>query len=284
MLLVMLNALSQWLYLPAWAVLAFACYARIPALAAASGALVLAHVWWVDPRGLVASAPPATEHGTPFRVMSVNLLAINDDVSGISQEVLAARPDILLVQELSPPWLARFGQQDLQQLLPFRRAIVRQDSFGIGVYSRTPLEADELRVAGFPAFDALVKLGGQRLRVLNVHTFPPRAPEYVATWREMMEQITHLARARRGPTLLGGDLNATVHQAYYQGLLATGLRGVHEETGRTLATTWPNGLMPVPPMRLDHLLISSELAVLGVREGEGRGSDHRPIIADLVLR
>jgi endonuclease/exonuclease/phosphatase (EEP) superfamily protein YafD len=37
-------------------------------------------------------------------------------------------------------------------------------------------------------------------------------------------------------------------------------------------------------MRLDHVLVTPEVTVQSVREGVGRGSDHRPIIADLVLR
>jgi endonuclease/exonuclease/phosphatase (EEP) superfamily protein YafD len=36
-------------------------------------------------------------------------------------------------------------------------------------------------------------------------------------------------------------------------------------------------------MRLDHVLVSHGIEVRSIREGLGRGSDHRPIIADLVL-
>jgi endonuclease/exonuclease/phosphatase (EEP) superfamily protein YafD len=42
-------------------------------------------------------------------------------------------------------------------------------------------------------------------------------------------------------------------------------------------------MFPLPPVRLDHVLLSPELGCTAVREGEGRGSDHRPVIADLVL-
>jgi endonuclease/exonuclease/phosphatase family metal-dependent hydrolase len=36
-------------------------------------------------------------------------------------------------------------------------------------------------------------------------------------------------------------------------------------------------------MRLDHVLVSAGVEVRSIREGLGQGSDHRPIIADLVL-
>jgi endonuclease/exonuclease/phosphatase family metal-dependent hydrolase len=37
-------------------------------------------------------------------------------------------------------------------------------------------------------------------------------------------------------------------------------------------------------MRLDHVLVSPDIGVRSVKEGLGQGSDHRPIIAQLVLR
>ena len=36
-------------------------------------------------------------------------------------------------------------------------------------------------------------------------------------------------------------------------------------------------------MRLDHVLVSPDIGVRSVKEGHGQGSDHRPIVAELVL-
>jgi endonuclease/exonuclease/phosphatase (EEP) superfamily protein YafD len=282
--LIALNALSQWLYLPAWAVLVWALASRRWRLAVPAGCLALLHVVWIDPRGLVAAPLPAVPpSATRFRVMSANLLMINQDTEGIAGEVLAALPDLLLVQELSPYWAARLEREDLTRALPHRSFVARTDSFGIGVYSRLPMTAQELDVFGLPAFSAEVQLGAHSLRVLNVHTLPPRRPDYVPTWIGMMEHIEQLVRRETGPVLLGGDLNATPHTRWFQRLLSHGLQSAHEERGRTLATTWPNGRMPFPPIRLDHFLVSRAIAVLDVREGEGRGSDHRPLIGDFAL-
>lgn len=282
--LVVLNALSQWLYLPAGVGLLVAGYSQSRWLALVSGVLVALHVTWVDPRGLVAAPPPPTATpGHRFRVMSANVLMINDDTAGISAEVLRFAPDLLLVQELSPRWEARFEAPDLRAALPHRFAVARTDSFGIGLYSRLPMRAELLELAELPAVRADVEVGTTRLRVFNVHTLPPRTSSYLMTWNEMMAQVVAWVGAERGPMLLGGDLNVTVHHAWFRRLLATGLRGAHEEVGRTLATTWPNGRMPFPPIRLDHFLVSRQVRVLGVTEGEGRGSDHRPVVADLIV-
>ena len=38
-----------------------------------------------------------------------------------------------------------------------------------------------------------------------------------------------------------------------------------------------------PPVRLDHVLVSQHVVPLGIREGVGKGSDHKPVIVDLAL-
>jgi endonuclease/exonuclease/phosphatase (EEP) superfamily protein YafD len=282
--LVALNAVSQWLYLPAWVVAMAAWWGRRRSLAGAATCLVLLHVAWIDPRGLVAArAPELSAEATRFRVMSANLLMVNRDMEGIAREVLSAAPDLLLVQELSPAWAERFERDDLVRALPHRSAVARGDSFGIGIYARAPFVAEQLDLFGLPAFRADLRVGARILRVFNFHTLPPRRPDYLETWNGMMGEIAQLVAGQRGPLLLGGDLNATPHTRWFQRLLELGLRSAHEERGRTLASTWPNGLMPFPPIRLDHFLISPEVSLLDVREGEGRGSDHRPIIGDFAL-
>ena len=57
----------------------------------------------------------------------------------------------------------------------------------------------------------------------------------------------------------------------------------HDALGRGLATTWPNGLFPVPPLRLDHVLASADVVPVAVREGIGAGSDHRPVVVDVTI-
>jgi endonuclease/exonuclease/phosphatase (EEP) superfamily protein YafD len=282
--LIVLNAITQWLYLPAWPVLVLAWWLRRRGLVACAAAVAALQLAWMAPGALFAEPAPATR-GARLCVMSTNVLMVNEDTTGIVAEVEAARPDVLLVQELTSHWAAAFDTPALRQRLPHRMVIPQEDSFGIAVYSRLPFaDSEVLWFDGLPAIRVDVTLGGQQVRILNVHTLPPRTHRYTERWNVMMEQLLGIVRGERGALILGGDLNATPHAAWYGRLLATGLRGAHESRGRGLASTWPNGRMSYPPIRLDHLLVSRELAVLGVREGEGRGSDHRPIVVDLALR
>lgn len=48
--------------------------------------------------------------------------------------------------------------------------------------------------------------------------------------------------------------------------------------------TAPNGLFPLPPIRLDHVYVSESLTVTSAEMGIGTGSDHRPLIVEVGLR
>jgi endonuclease/exonuclease/phosphatase (EEP) superfamily protein YafD len=70
---------------------------------------------------------------------------------------------------------------------------------------------------------------------------------------------------------------------WYHQFLDLGLHEAHERIGRPFATTWPNGLHHLPPLRLDHIFTDDSIVPVRLSEGRGRGSDHRPIIAELAI-
>jgi len=90
--------------------------------------------------------------------------------------------------------------------------------------------------------------------------------------------------AEQGPLVVVGDCNATQYSAVYQRLTADRLRSAHEDRGRGYATSWPNGQLWLPPIRIDQAFISREVECLDIKEGEGRGSDHKPLILDIKIR
>src|SRR5690349_17211195 len=113
--LIALNAFTTYLYVPIWIVLAGALLGRRWWMAGAAGLIALLHVAWVHPESLVARSVPAEAETAPkLRVMTANLLMVNQDTVGIVGEILAARPDVLLVQELAPQWEAALAAPEVR--------------------------------------------------------------------------------------------------------------------------------------------------------------------------
>ena len=287
--LILLNEFTMYLYLPAYGVLVAALLLRRRALAAGAALLVAAHLVWISP-GALRAAPLSAEAlaAPPLRLVSANLLMSNPDTDGIVGEILVEDPDVLVVQELSAHWQTALESSEIGRRLPYHVAEARETPFGVGIYSRYPLEDAEVWYAwGAPVARATVRVGGRPVRLYDVHPLPPLHAEWVTNWSEALEAVRGEVEKERkrdpeGALVVAGDFNMTRHARWFGRFTDLGLRDAHEDRGRGLATTWPNGTLRVPAIRLDHVLISPHVACLSVREGQGRGSDHRPILVELA--
>ena len=133
------------------------------------------------------------------------------------------------------------------------------------------------------------------VRLFNVHTTAPLDQQTLATWdAEHAALDDHLERVVTdfdGAVLVAGDFNANYQHDAFRDLVDDQpgddrMREAYRAAGRGLVLTWPNGRrFGVPSIsRLDHVLIDGDLDVRDLREGNGAGSDHRPVIADLAVR
>jgi endonuclease/exonuclease/phosphatase (EEP) superfamily protein YafD len=279
------QAVTPLFAVPTLAALGLAATGRRRALAVVAGALTALHLIWAAP-DLRPDRPRPIDaaDGPRLRLFSANLLYVNGDMGGIAGELRTARPDVVALQEVSPLNLASLEAAGVLDDYPYRVVAPRLDPFGSAVLSRFPLEDSQvLLVAGLPLPRTTVVIGDRRVRLYDVHTRAPMG-RGIGTWKAQLAELRRMVEAEDGPRVVAGDLNATSGHRAYRDLLEGDLRDAHVERGRWWVATWPQDRWWAPPLaRLDHVLVSPEVAVLDVREGAGRGSDHRPVIADLAL-
>ena len=68
---------------------------------------------------------------------------------------------------------------------------------------------------------------------------------------------------------------------FYKNMVKSGkLRNARSGFG--ILPTWPT-FMPLVYIPIDHFLVNKEIGVLKVRTGPKVGSDHLPLITDLVI-
>ncbi len=104
------------------------------------------------------------------------------------------------------------------------------------------------------------------------HDFEVRA-EQARELRRLLDAETH-------PFIVGGDLNSTSNNWVYA-YLTRGLRDAFREAGTGWGATFHARL---PLIRIDHVFVSDEWVVRRARVDADLFSDHRPVIAELVLR
>jgi endonuclease/exonuclease/phosphatase (EEP) superfamily protein YafD len=239
----------------------------------------------------------AAKPGTPvLRVMTINLLGINQDHAGMIAEIQAADPDVLILQEYRPHWdealVAALGST-----YPYRVREPRPGNFGAATFSKLPMvgvpEVRE-RVEGYaPEIWAVFDWEGHNVTVVNVHLLPPGSSIFrpmcvqvdalrddLAAWQE---QHRSASPGSEPLMIVGGDFNATP-RSWVQDAVTVYLDDAFEIAGQGRGCTWParGRLRVAPGIRIDRIFCDAPLCPIKCEVGEGPGSDHRPIVAEFV--
>lgn len=271
-------AYTPFLYLPAWLTLVVAAVFGSRPLVAGAVLVSVMHlvVLWPAITGQERPGEPAD-----LRVASANVLYRSPLITHDAREILAADADVVVLQEVTPLVWERI-EPVLAPSYPYVTTNLRDDPLGAAILSRLPMRDEEVLLAhDRPVLSAVVTVDGTDVRVWDVHTTAPSTRHGRATRDEMLADMARLAVVEPLPLLAVGDYNASSwHPAFDDFVDDAGLLDAHDAVGRGLAGSWKT--LRVEAL-IDHVVVSREWRVLRVREGEGLGSDHRPVIADLAL-
>ncbi len=219
-------------------------------------------------------------NGVTFKLLHANVHRDNTETTTLLAQIDAEDPDLVILQELSPIWLTAL--QGLSEMYPYRVAEAQEGAFGIGLFSKFPL--DEARIVHTPPLDlpeirAVVRLGERRLNLVSAHPMPPVGRASTAARNAQLAALgDELALASR-PTVFVGDLNISMWAPTYQSFEnASGLRNCRKGFG--IVSTFPVYL-PFVGIPIDHCLVSEGIKVLDFRTGADIGSDHLPIVVVL---
>jgi endonuclease/exonuclease/phosphatase (EEP) superfamily protein YafD len=95
--------------------------------------------------------------------------------------------------------------------------------------------------------------------------------------------VRGLAQSRR-PMIVAGDLNAEEQSPVVRRLQAAGLRDAFGSAGLGYGYTHGHSLrLGFSFLRIDHILVSEGIGVRDCRVGGAQASEHRPVVADLLV-
>lgn len=243
------------------------------------------HVALVTPELAAKSPVPTVPPGAlRFRLFNANVFAGNDRPGGIAEEIRAAEPDVIFLQEATPAVVEALDRSGAMEGLPHRVAVPRTDPFAGLLASRWPLVDQEVVSArDRPVLiRATAVTDSGPVRLYAVHVVAPIGGARQA-WIDELEQISAALRAEALPVLVAGDFNATWGNEAFRRFLGAGLTDGAAARGRPLLMSWPRDRRLFPPLlRIDHVLTTRGLTVTAIRTGRGVGSDHRPLVADVA--
>jgi vancomycin resistance protein VanJ len=310
-LLSLLNtfALLLFLPLPVLLILALAVRSRL-ALLNVLPVIALALLWFAPrylPKSIALPEPPI------IRVMTHNVWHSNPTPGAVSDLVLMASPDVVFLQEFETS-AQLDGLTPLRAEYPYETNL--EDTQRLDMYtasnitlSRFPFVESEqiaLDTANMPSiYRNVIEIDGRRIALYNVHLVSPSngrsrlnaGGNYIARYtfsfddRERNQQIdallAHLS-TEPYPYIVAGDFNTGDLSMTYQRLRGQ-MADSFSAAGFGLGASWPvvdalGWPSFIPPLvRMDYIWHSSGLRTVSAWQGHFVGSDHLPILADLVF-
>ena len=245
----------------------------------------------------------------PLRMMTYNVKSYqasfrDGGYEAIIREVARHDPDILVMQDADDLARVRFERPARVAALFYGRQVYAHGQYI--VVSKLPLREcrpEELPFVHRPAgyVRCIVNVHGRDIDLVTAHLISPRdglnaarreridgIDDWQLNFAEREVQARKLAAdvaPRLRPLILAGDLNAPEASPVIGHLLRAGLRDAFSSAGWGYGFTHGHALKPrFSFLRIDHILVSPEIGVTEAFPGGREASEHRPVIADLLLQ
>lgn len=216
---------------------------------------------------------------TTFRLLASNVKQSNRSADRYLALVAEVDPDVVQVIELNEWWQQALAP--LREAYPYYFEDAHENAYGMGLYSRIPLENTEVYYFvndETPALYAeLAFPDGARIAFYGVHPRPPLPSNQVSIADRELLQVADRVRAAALPVIVAGDFNDvpwsyTVEEFRDRsGLGAPRIgRGFYNTFG--VDRIW----LRFP---LDHIYLSAELGLVDYARLPPFGSDHFALLA-----
>lgn len=254
--------------------------ARVAAALALLGLVLL-----VVPRiGRATSDPQPRATGPIITIATSNVLVGEGSTTALTTLLRREHVDLLAVEENTPDWDDQAEQAGLRDLLPegFSAARARPGAAGLALLSRWPTTPVAHRANDRRSIGATIAIpGAAPIQVRAAHPPPPFNATNMDCWRHCIPALATTTAASPN-AIIAGDFNATLDEHPLRQLLARGgFRDAAAQAGEAWRPTWSNGRWAT--LSIDHVLVTSKIAVLGVTVHDLPGSDHDVVVARLRL-
>jgi endonuclease/exonuclease/phosphatase (EEP) superfamily protein YafD len=230
-------------------------------------------------------ANSAIDSGPSIRVMTCNVHGLGLHPDLLAESIAALKPDIVLLQEWTPPYDAPIfagagwtfvtnGEMCLASRFPVQPYGEIEDTASVRYTVKTPIG---------------------NISVINVHFASPHFPlrdtvlgmrsgridlqDNIALRQRESRSISDVVRAMNGPVIVAGDFNLCPDSPIFRDNFDS-LPDAFARCGFGFGWTYHNRWTA---SRIDHILTAGGLISRVCWVGDGVGSPHRPLVADLAI-
>ena len=235
----------------------------------------------------VADATNKQTDENTFSVLVANVKMSNKKSQPLISLIEEKKPDMVLLMETDEWWNKQTDV--LADNYPHSQKAINDVAYGMILYSKLPLKeakTDYLNNENVPSFDCIVSLkNNEDINFHCLHPVPPthfkRLPDNEGQKEEALIVLGNRIDNQKLPAVIVGDLNDVVWSHVDE---LTDTKDILYDTrvGRTFMNSYDaeSFFMRWP---LDHVLVTKEFELKKLERMPKIGSDHFPILAELVL-
>ena len=231
---------------------------------------------------LYLGGPANNQAENTHRAMLINVNASNREHGTVLDLINKQDPDIIVINEVNNRWMNELS--GLAKDYPHFKIHPRGGCFGIALFSKILATNSDVVITGDPGLPTVIAtldVDGRRLKIIGVHTLPPKFRASSRHRNHQLKELAGMASLEKGPVMLLGDLNTTSWSPYFKDLVnESGLKDSRKGFG--LQNTWPS-FLPYFGIAIDHILHSEGIKIVNHEIGPNIGSDHFPVIVDFYV-
>lgn len=222
-----------------------------------------------------------------LRVISFNVWKNNARHDDIVNLILESQADIVWLQEVKQPLLAKLETELLPDYPHYTPTLEQSLPQGTAFFSKYPFSHHAImqNIDGMPhrMLHARVDIDDAPLEFIGVHLRSPRSKGSLAVRQQQMAYTSgyiaeHISPS--APLIFAGDMNSVPWRpAFKQFRQASGLN-LTARLQRTLFT-WPSSLPTPFSIPIDHIMTRPSYCADQISRGKAFGSDHAPIMVTL---
>lgn len=232
-------------------------------------------------------------------VLTYNLFFKNQYPQQIINEIKDTKPDILMVQELTPNWNTQL-QSSLSPHYKYHKTYLDHHTHGFGIFSKYPILSYHLikNERSQPIFQLCELLvDGKEIVMINAHmASPARVVEkpdldFLAVFKhnylQRQRQWTKLEAYLKQhfpehPKIVAGDLNTMKIEGLYRQIRHE-WEDIFAKQGEGLSLTFPNvATIPFPVITLDYILVQGATPIKAEVLKKG-SSDHFAVFGTFAI-
>jgi endonuclease/exonuclease/phosphatase (EEP) superfamily protein YafD len=217
------------------------------------------------------------------RVLKINLQITNTAYDKVKNLIQSTAPDVLILEEYDEVW--RKNLDDALNDYPFSAVSTWKNGWGIGLFSRLPMEKAEARLieaSPMPFVTGEIIVEGKPVTLFGSHLQDPTTSVRANVRNIQLSGLAQVVKEIQNPVILLGDLNISPWSPHFKDFIEeSGLDESRKKTG--LRLTWPTNFFPLKTS-IDHCLSSAGVLIHSVTLGPDIGSDHYPVVVDFSVQ